>query len=229
MSLEKDNDQRVAESWATMIEANSASVRHKDIYPMLKEWLVSADATKVLEVGCGQGICSDQIDLNGAEYRGIDPSSFLIKRARSLYPADNKKFIKGRASALPVASDDFDAAYLISVLHLLGDLKSSMYELSRALKDGGHFLIITANPASYSSWKALYTETKIDGQRLDGKFKSQDGSDLWETLYLHSYDQIVKSLYSCDLIVRKEVVFRKPEDSEHGIYLALSGQKLSQS
>jgi SAM-dependent methyltransferase len=142
-------DHKSALSWIDMIESDIAKVREQDIYPKLNAWISQASASNILEIGCGQGACSNRID---GTYTGIEPSQYLIDRAILLYSGPNRKFLLGNAYDLPVSNSSFDAVFSISVWHLLSDLLLAAKELSRVLKNEGHFLIITANPDAHSVW-----------------------------------------------------------------------------
>ena len=80
-------DQKTAQEWIKAIEGGKPSLRDDDIYPRLRTWIDQVAASEILKIGCGQGICSDQIDLNGRNYTGLEPSQFLVDRAKQLYPA----------------------------------------------------------------------------------------------------------------------------------------------
>lgn len=76
------DDEKIARDWINAVERNR--VREADIYPQLKAWVHQISATDILDVGCGQGICSDKIDLRLRNYTGIDLSPILIDRAKQL-------------------------------------------------------------------------------------------------------------------------------------------------
>lgn len=136
-----------------MVEGESGRVREADIYPRLNAWLDRSGAQEILDIGCGQGICSDQIRLEGRNYTGVEPCPILRARASELYGGTNRRFVAGDAYALPFDDEAFDAAFSISVWHLLADLDEAARELMRVLKPGGHFWIVTANPEAYDLWK----------------------------------------------------------------------------
>ena len=59
---------------------------------------------------------------------------------------------------MPFLDETFDAAFSVSVWHLISDLKKAAEELSRILKSHEQFLSISANPAAYSLWTELYQD-----------------------------------------------------------------------
>lgn len=162
-------DQKNALEWINIIEDEKARTRESDIYPKLKAWVGQLGISEVLEIGCGQGVCSNHLELSACNYTGVEPSSFLLERAKQLYAANNRKFTLGNAYRIPFLDGAFDAAFSVSVWHLLSNLKQAASELNRVLKAEGQFLIITANPGAYSVWTSAYTETKTCERRFEGK------------------------------------------------------------
>ncbi|MFL5813448.1 MAG: class I SAM-dependent methyltransferase [Bdellovibrionia bacterium] len=216
------NDPNVALDWIQMIESEKARVRESDIYPRLNEWLSRVAPKDVLDIGSGQGICSAHIDLSQRNYTGLEPSSLLVDRAKELYPQADRGFVLGSVYQMPFSDGSFDAAFSVSVWHLLSDIRKASSELARVLKKGGSFLIITANPAAYSLWTAPYTETRQEGSRLDGVTKRSDGTTLSDTLYLHTLAEILSALHSAHLVESKVETFRsKPGGLDQ--YLCIEG------
>jgi SAM-dependent methyltransferase len=136
------------------IESRDADVREQDIYPHLKQWIWDNDITNVVDLGSGQGICSTKIPED-TFYTGVEPSPFLLKRAHDLYPSE--KFLHGSAYNIPLASGSIEGIFSIAVWHLLGESEKAAHELSRVLREGGHFLIITADPNA-EVWKKSHDQ-----------------------------------------------------------------------
>lgn len=202
-------DQSSAVEWISGIESERAKVRDSYLYPRLRAWIDRVSPLEVLDIGAGQGVCSDKMDLAGRKYTGVEPSPFLLNRARELYSAPHRMFVEGSAYALPFAGSTFDAAFSVAVWHLLADLKRAAMELARVLRTNGHFLIVTANPGNYSAWMTPYTETKLDGRRLEGKVIQEGEVISQDVLYLHTLDEIVTPLRNAGLRVDKSETFRE--------------------
>ena len=160
----------------------------------------------ILDIGCGQGVCSEKISLAGKRYTGLEPSPFLLARARELYLADGRRFEQGNVYQMPFPNEAFDSVFSIAVWHLLSDLQKAACELSRVLKSGGHFLIITANPDAQAAWIQSST--------------SANSSDI---LYFHSLDDQVMSLTQTHLNVDKVWTFRPAEKTD--LFIAIQGRK----
>ncbi len=142
-------DKKSADDWITMIEGEGEKIREQDIYPRLKKWIWDNDLTNVLDLGCGQGVCSSKMP-GDTLYTGVEPSPHLLQRAKILYP--EKNFINGSAYKIPLPDQSLDGVFSVALWHLLSDLDRASRELSRVLRDGGHFLIITAD-ANHEIWQ----------------------------------------------------------------------------
>ncbi len=218
------NDPSVASDWIQSIESDRAKVRENDLYPLLREWLKQTSAQEILDIGAGQGICSENIDLGDRKYTGLEASPLLVDRAKTQYPQRNRQFILGNIYEMPLPAEAFDAAFSVAVWHLLSDIQKASAELSRVLKRGGHFLIVTANPGAYGLWTALYTETSQSGIRLDGKVTREGKIISSDTLYLHTLESIQNSLSEAGLRVDSVEPFRLQATGKHQ-YVCIRGQK----
>ncbi len=200
---DKSFDLEAALDWIRTIEG-SPGVRDKDIYPILNSWIEEIAAQEILDLGCGQGVCSEKINLAGRRYTGLEPSPFLLARARELYSADGRRFEQGNLYQMPFPNESFDSVFSIAVWHLLSDLQKATRELDRVLKSGGHFLIIAANPDARAAW-------------IQSSTKSSD------ILYFHSIDDQVMSLTQTHLSVDKVWTFRPAEKTD--LFVAIQGRK----
>ena len=219
-------DRRAATDWIEVVESDSARVREGDIFPLLIAWINEIAPGDILDVGSGQGICSIKIELDPCNYVGVEPSSFLVDRAKTLYCRGNRKFLEGNVYHLPFSPSAFDAAFSIAVWHLLSDLEQATSELSRVLRPSGNFLIITANPGAYSAWTGAYRDARTDGRRFEGTVKRPDNSISQDVLYLHTLREITDALKAADLQIEAIETFRAVEGSgEPGKFVLIRGTK----
>jgi SAM-dependent methyltransferase len=220
-------DPHSAALWIQGIEGSGNGVRagDGDIFPQLRDWIHRRRAVTVLDIGCGQGICSTPLDLTGRRYTGVDPSPLLVARARERYSGPDREFREGNAYRLPFADGSFDAAFSVSVWHLLRDLPLAAREMSRVLRPGGGFLIVTAHPDAYQAWCARYTDAQREGDRftgtliLDGKPAGKD------VLYLRPLTAIREALAAAGLALVVTRAFRAAPDGGPPLYLTLEGEK----
>lgn len=206
--------ERVARDWIRVVESEAAQeVRACDIYPRLRSW--SAGRGHVLEVGAGQGICSESIVSD--DYTGMEPSQILIARACERYP--QRRFVLGSAEAIPFADAAFDSVFSVAVWHLLPELNGPAREVRRVLRPGGGFLLITANPDAYPFWTGLYTDPRVVGLRFEGTVTHTDGTTSRESLYLYRREEIVGSLATAGLKILRLDTFRQDR------FLAIQGER----
>ena len=226
MSRLPSNDELIDRAWIKSIEGEGGKIRESDIYPMIREWAERINATKILDVGCGQGILSEKLNLNDKTYNGIDLSPRLIARAKELYNAPNRTFDVGSAYKLSAPASSFDALIAVNLFHLLEDITAASKEFIRVLKPGGHFYIITANPAAYDLWIDYYAESILIGKRLEGVSKHGDQTVTRDVLFLHTMSEMTKALTESGLKVLTSHPFRRDTTREKShYYMAIEGQK----
>lgn len=218
-------DQASAQDWITVVESRGAALRDTDIYPRIRSWVRETSPRDLLDIGCGQGVCGEKIDLTGRTYTGVDPSAFMIDRAKALSDGERRAFVVGNAYSLPFENSAFDGAFAVAVWHLLGDLAQAALELARVLRPAGGFLIITANPSAYSLWTARYSSSTVDGRRFDGRTLRADGSWAGDTLYLHTFAEITGALRTAGLEVAETEALRASAAPGVYQYLSLRGRK----
>lgn len=91
---------------------------------------------KVLELGCGTGYYTKELEKTGANITAIDISPDLLNAARSSIISDNVTFQIDNAYDMSFEDGVFDTVVGISVLHHL-DMERALKEIYRVLKPGG--------------------------------------------------------------------------------------------
>lgn len=76
-------------------------------------------------------------------------------------------------------------------------------ELSRILKRGGRFLIITANSNCYKDWTESYDDVKNDGIKTVGMKLNNGTLEVADVLFLRPVDEIKISLAKLGLKVTR--------------------------
>ena len=107
--------------------------------------------------------------------------------------------------------------FALAVWHLLSDLNTASCEISRVLKNDGHFLIITAHPEQYDAWVLNYVNSSLSGKRFEGKQISDDGQETSDVLFLNRLDEIQIALQKANLEILEMESFRK--------FLMIKGRK----
>src|SRR5258708_29669487 len=129
-------------------------------YDGVRETLLNflgAEASAVLEVGCGTGHWL-AVAANAAERRvlaGLDPSAPMLERARGAAPS--ARLARARAEALPWRDATFDRVFCVNALHHFADRARFFTEARRILKPGGGLLTIGKDPHTEQDDWWVYT------------------------------------------------------------------------
>ncbi len=221
-------DEKVSNEWILSVENEKGEFRDQYIYPRLKAWQLEVKPRGILEVGCGQGICSNSFCLENTSYIGIEPSEILLERAKYYYSSKNKNYRLGNVYNLPVTSKSVDGVVLINVLLHLENLDLAIQEIDRVLENGGHFLIITANPSCYEEWERFFYDYSKEGNKLSGKFTLPVCNLSEHVMYLHSLNTIKMSFERYGLSIQDTEVFGAVEGyGDASYFISLKGRKTS--
>lgn len=219
-------DEIIAREWINSVENERGLIRDKETYPLLRRWAEKVRPKVIVEIGSGQGICADKVQLPGTQYVGVEPSQFLVERARELYPSQDREFTIGNAYTLPLSDEYADAVFSVNVWFHLENLQKASGELARILKPGGNFLISTAHPDSYSVWESFFFDPKIEGKKIDGKVRVPVNPLSRTVIYKHSLREIEDALTENGLVVEGTEGFGSIEEyKDKGIFISIFGHK----
>lgn len=99
----------------------------------------------VLDIGCGAGMLTNALALQGHKVSGIDLSASSLEIAKKADTTGSVTYIPGVAEALPFAAASFDVVSALDLLEHVTDPKRVIDEASRVLKPGGLFFFHTFN------------------------------------------------------------------------------------
>lgn len=97
---------------------------------------VPAAASRVLDVGCGEGMLVRQLSKLSHHVTGIDSDGPSIARAKELTTAGNVSFVLGDVMSHPFEHGSFDAIFSVATLHHL-DTGAALQRLASLLEPGG--------------------------------------------------------------------------------------------
>ena len=97
----------------------------------------------LLDLGCGTGNYTAELQKVAKIVMGIDISKGMIEQAKTKFP--QIEFICGDVGDLPFDSETFDGAFAIQVLHHVKDKETFLKEAYRVLHKGGHMAIDTCS------------------------------------------------------------------------------------
>jgi SAM-dependent methyltransferase len=216
-------NQVVAAQWIKSIENEKGLLRDTKIYPRLLAWFQNLESGLVVEIGSGQGICSDKLGEIRGKYIGIEPSTILVDRATELYQNDQREFIVGNAYSLPIESGVANGSFSVMVWFHLEDIATASQELFRILKPGGKFMIITANPDAMQTWESFYFDHTIEGNVMKGKV-NVPGNPMSESIfYRHTSSETYKAIRSAGLNISHTSQFGVLKDEP--IFLSVEGHR----
>lgn len=137
---------------------------HQSKLLLIERLLRPAAGQRILDVGCGSGVCSGFIGESGADVIGIDGNPDAIAFARRTYGRDHVRFTAGHVDDLHFEPRSFDKAVCFEVIeHLYHPQVADLLRgLVRVLKPGGELLVTTPNYRSL--WPAI--EFALDRLRL---------------------------------------------------------------
>ena len=103
------------------------------------DWVRFPNSLDFLDVGCGNGAFSVQIDelCSPSSISGIDPSPAQIEFARSRKINVSSSFEVGDSMALPYQNEKFHVSLMALVIFFVPDPKKGVTEMARVTKPGG--------------------------------------------------------------------------------------------
>lgn len=123
----------------------------EQILPLTDEHL--AGATRVLDVGCGEGQLSRRAAAGGAWVVGVDLTANQLRAASER--GGGVRYARAAAERIPFAADSFDAAVICLTLEHLDPFEPAVEEVARVLVPGGRLVLFLNHPllqAPGSGW-----------------------------------------------------------------------------
>jgi len=111
----------------------------------LHHHLASHAGGHYLDIGCGTGNYTLQLQAKGGGFTGVDPSERMLEKARA--KSTTIQWLKGTVEALPLPDACVNGIVGSLTIHHWSDLEQGFKELYRALQPGGQLVIFTAAPA----------------------------------------------------------------------------------
>jgi 2-polyprenyl-6-hydroxyphenyl methylase/3-demethylubiquinone-9 3-methyltransferase len=101
-------------------------------------------ATRVLDVGCGEGHFAAALVRAGAEVVAIDVAAEPLRRALERHPELDARLVEPEAP-LPLEDSSFDVVWAGETIEHVADTSRWLSELRRVLRSGGVLLLSTPN------------------------------------------------------------------------------------
>lgn len=219
-------DERIAKEWINSVEHERGMIRERELYPMLRTWIENVPRGTIIDIGAGQGRCSELLHDEGKFYIGVEPSAYLVERAREKYQREYRQFIIGNAYDLPVPDSSAEAAFSINVWFHLADLDTASKELSRILKSQGRFLVCTANPNAFDVWLGMFEDPYTDEQKIDGKVCLPVNPLSRNLLFKHRAEDMLVAFARHGLLVEETVVNGLLPEHAKPLFVSYIGKKI---
>jgi ubiquinone/menaquinone biosynthesis C-methylase UbiE len=145
--------------------------RHAETW---KRLVVSRQADRCLEIGCGLGrgarILIEQMGFR--KVFAFDLEEHLIKSATRRLPArleDRIRFSVGDAQDLPFGDSQFDAVVNYGIIHHVLDWRRCIREIGRVLRTGGVFYFEEIYPPLYANFLMKRVVRHPTRDRFEGR------------------------------------------------------------
>lgn len=99
---------------------------------------------RYLDIGCGTGNYTNELQKNGFDCMGIDPSELMLEKAKRTNNEIQWKIGSAENTGLPKNAVDGIIGFL--TIHHWTDLKKGFLELYKVLKPNGRMVIFTSTP-----------------------------------------------------------------------------------
>ncbi|WP_305787750.1 demethylmenaquinone methyltransferase [Symbioplanes lichenis] len=109
---------------------------------------------RVLDVGAGTGVSTEELSLSGAFAVGADLSTGMLRAGRARGRA--VPLVAGDALKLPFADDAFDAVTISFALRNVVDTEAALRELARVTRPGGRLVVCEFSSPVNAAFRTVY-------------------------------------------------------------------------
>lgn len=177
-------------------------------FGVLCDALRTAQARRVVDLGCGVGAMAAKLAGNGFELTGVDPSETVLEQARARAPEVD--FRRGVAEKPPADLHGFDAAYFLNSLHHVpaAHMREAVVAALSVVRPGG--IVVVVEPLAMGSYfrvmRPVEDETAIralaaqavDGLIADGVVELLDLRRWDQDISFRALDDMITSLVRVD-------------------------------
>ena len=142
--------------WARTPEHDSYWHFHRNLFLEL----VPAPGRRTLDLGCGEGRLSRDLEKLGHDVIGVDASPTMVAAARQANPDADVRLAD--AAELPFDEESFDCVVAFMSLQDVDDFEGAIAEAARVLEPGGRLCVAIVHP--------LNSAGRFDGDDADSPF-----------------------------------------------------------
>jgi len=176
----------------------------EQILPLAGEHLEGA--TRVLDVGCGEGQLSRRIAAGGAWVVGADITAKQLTEAAAR--GGDVRFVRAGGESLPFAAGTFDAVVICLTLEHIEPFEPAVHEVGRVLARGGRFVLFLNHPLLQSP-DSGWVDDQILGEQywrvgpyLEDAVAMEEVSPGIKLLFMHRpLSRYINVMADCGLLV----------------------------
>ncbi len=135
---------------------------------LLEQMPSNLSGLKVLDLGCGTGYFSYELNKMGAEVVCVDLSSVMLEQSRKRCGIDGMTYVQADAESLPFEDGEFDLVFSSLALQWCDDLSLPIKEIRRVLKSSGSAYFSSLLDGSLTELKQSWR--KIDSHQHVNEF-----------------------------------------------------------
>ena len=109
---------------------------------------------RVLDVGAGTGVSTEELGRSGSFAVGVDLSLGMLRAGRRTRPS--VPLLAGDALRLPFADGTFDAVTISFALRNVVDTAQALRELGRVTRRGGRLVVCEFSHPVNAAWRTVY-------------------------------------------------------------------------
>ncbi len=147
--------------------------------------------TRVLDLGCGEGLFAAALARAGAEVLAVDVAEEPLRRARARNPGLRTRLIEGEGD-WEIEDASFDVVWAGEVIEHVADTSRWLSELRRVLRSGGRLLLTTPELGS-SQLLAAALSRRSFARRFDPQgdhLRHYDGATLRALLISFGFERL---------------------------------------
>lgn len=139
-----------------------------------------------LDIGCGDGLFTHLVAMQGCATRGIDPESIAIEQARTQtatqqYPNTPPEFDVTGGATTSLDDGSCATAFMLDVIEHLPNPIAVLQEASRVLRPGGRLVVTTPQAQLGGSSDPIYHITEFEPHELHGLINAVPGLKVIDT------------------------------------------------
>jgi SAM-dependent methyltransferase len=124
------------------------------------------DAHRILDVGCGTGLLTCELAIDGRKVTGVDPSSAMLAVARRKQRAERVHWVEGDSTTLgtPEADLVIMTGNVAQIFLADSEWTATLCAIHAALRPGGHLAFESRNTAAraWEQWNREATYKRIE-------------------------------------------------------------------